>query len=118
MSPRQADHPDRCGYWHTRTARSSPARSHSSVSSSAASASDPGFEVSVAAPEPNRRLHDALLEATGTSAAIHVPAQQLPLAALFLHDPRRTRAVRKALSGLDVDVILSTCPAPNTAPRP
>ena len=74
-------------------------------------ASDPGFEVSVAAPEPNRRLHDALLEATGTSAAIHVPAQQLPLAALFLHDPRRTRAVRKALSGLDVDVILVNLPS-------
>lgn len=73
--------------------------------------SDPGFEVSAAAPASNRRLHDALIEATGASTVTDVPAQQLPVAAVFLHDPRRTRAVRKALSGLDVDVILVNLPS-------
>ncbi|MBK8293803.1 MAG: glycosyltransferase family 4 protein [Solirubrobacterales bacterium] len=74
-------------------------------------ASGGGFELMVAAPAENAELTGRLTDAAGVESALAVPAQALPLAAFDLYDPRRIRAVRKALSGVVADVMLLNLPS-------
>jgi len=74
-------------------------------------ASVDGFELIVAAPAENVELTERLTDAAGAGSALSVPPQALPLAAFDLYDPRRIRAVRKALSGVAADVMLLNLPS-------
>ncbi|MDQ2621901.1 MAG: glycosyltransferase, partial [Actinomycetota bacterium] len=72
---------------------------------------DNRFEVDFCAPADNAALVEGLGGATGRSPVADVPSQALPLAAFDLYDPRRITAVRRAVAGLDADVMLLNLPS-------
>ena len=75
------------------------------------------LDLVTAAPATNRRLAEELGGPEG-EAQFDVPAQALPLAAFDLHNPRRLRAVQRALARARATVLLVNLPSAEYGPTP